>query len=126
MIDKIYSRRWLIQRLHGGPFGNHVDRWAAMFLEQGYRQDPLLHKMSLVAALGRWLEGKHHRLAELDDEKVDAFVHARQRRSRIQGEARMTLRFLLDDLRSRGDILPPLPKAAPTAFEQALHEYSHY
>ena len=126
MIDKIYSRRWLIQRLRGGPFGNHIDRWAAIFLEEGYRQDPLLHKMSLVAALGRWLEGKHHRLTELDDEKVDAFVHARQRRRRIQRGDRMTLRFLLDDLRSRGDIPPPLPKAAPTAFEQALHEYTHY
>lgn len=36
------------------------------------------------------------------------------------------LRLLLDQLRSSGDIPPPAPKAAPTALEYALHEYTDY
>jgi site-specific recombinase XerD len=126
MINAIYSSPWLIQRLRSGLFGNHIDRWAALLLEQGYQRDPLLHKMSLVAALGRWLESKRHRLIELDDEKVESFVRARQRHRRIHRGDRMTLRFLLADLRSTGDIPPPPPKAAPTALEHALHEYTDY
>ena len=126
MIDAIYSRPWLIQRLRGGLFGCHIDRWAALLSEQGYRHDPLLHKMRLLAAFGCWLEGKHHRLIELDDEKVDAFVRARRRRRKIQRGDTMTLRFLLEDLRSRGDIPPAPPKAPPNALECALHEYTNY
>jgi site-specific recombinase XerD len=97
-----------------------------MFLEQGYRQDSLLHKMGLVGAFGRWLESKRHPLIELDNETVDAFFRARKRRRKIFRGDRTTLRLLLEDLRSRGDIPPALPKAPPNALEHALHEYTDY
>ena len=125
MIDSIFSSPWLIQRLRRGFLGTHIEKLAALLLEQGYPKDTAEHKICLVAAFGRWLEQRRYGLASLDDEKIDSFLRARRRRWTIQRGDRKTLRQLLDQLRSSGDT--PLPQTQPPSpLERALQEYTDY
>lgn len=125
MIDTIFTSRWFIQRTRQGVFGDHIDRLAALLLEQGYPKKTAERKISLVAALGRWLEERRFGITELNEEKVESFIRARKRRRTIQRGDRKIFRLLLDQLRSSGSI--PLPPAAvPSALERALQEYTDY
>ena len=126
MIDAIYSRGWLIQRLRRGLLGSHIDRFATLLLEQGYAPDTTEKKIKLVADLGRWLEGKRRRLIWLDEEKVEAFLRARQRRPKFRLGERATMRLLLDQLRSSGDLPVPRPKPEGSSLDFALGEYTDY
>ena len=74
MIDSIFSSPWLIRRLRRGLLGTHIEKLAALLLEQGYPQDTAEHKICLVAAFGRWLEQRRYGLASLDNEKIDSFL----------------------------------------------------
>jgi site-specific recombinase XerD len=126
MIDAIYSRGWLIQRLRRGLLGSHIDRFATLLLEQGYAPDTTEKKIKLVADLGRWLEGKRRRLIWLDEEKVEAFLRTRQRRPKFRLGERATMRLLLDQLRSSGDLPAPRPKPEGSSLDFALGEYTDY
>jgi site-specific recombinase XerD len=125
MINAIFSSRRLIQRARCGVFGGHIDELASLLLSQGYPRRRAQHKINLVVALGQWLEEQRYHLRTLNEEKVEHFLRARRRRKKIQRGDRNMLRLLLGQLRSRGDIPPP-SKAAPSALERALQEYTDY
>jgi site-specific recombinase XerD len=125
MIDSIFSSPWLIQRLRRNLLGTHIERLAALLLEQGYPQGTAEHKISLMAAFGRWLETRRYELVSLDEEKVDAFLRARKRRRTIQRGDCKTLRQLLNQMRSSGDVSPP-PTNVPSPLERAVQEYTDY
>jgi len=126
MINAIFTSRWFVERARRGLFGKHIDSLAALLLEQGYRHDTAQQKISLVVAFGRWLEERRYGLTALNEEKAESFIRARKRRRTIQRGDRKMLRQWLDQLRSSGDIPPPLAKAAPSARERALQEYTDY
>lgn len=125
MIDSIFTSPWLIQRLRRNLLGTHLERVAALLLEQGYRQDTAERKISLVAAFGRWIEAQRYELASLNEEKVDSFFGARKRHQTIQRGDRKTLRQLLAQMRSSGDVPAP-PVKTPCPLERALQEYADY
>lgn len=126
MIDAIFSQRWVILRLRRGLFEHHIDRFATLLLENGYPKDTAQRKIHLVAMLGRWLEQQQHRLIALDEDKVEDFLHTRPRGRNFRDGDRATMRLLIDQLRSNGDIPTLPPKPPPNALERAVLEYTEY
>jgi site-specific recombinase XerD len=126
MIDLVFSAGWFIEWARRGPFGSHIDGLATLLLERGYSKGTVERKISLVTALGRWLEGKHYGLNELNEETVKSFVRVRQRRTKICRGDEATLRLLLDQLRSSGDIPPATVKAPQSVLEHVLSDYAEY
>jgi site-specific recombinase XerD len=125
MFNSIYSSPWLIQRLHRNLLGTHIERLAALLLEQGYPKDSTEHKLALVAAFGRWLEARRCKFTALNAEKIDAFLRARKRHRVILRGDRNTLLQLLAQMHARGDVPPPAAQA-PSPLERALQEYTDY
>ncbi len=126
MIDAIYSRPWVIRQVRNGLFGSHIDKLASSLLEQGYPKETIVIRIGIVVAFARWLAKGRHGLLEVDERMVDSFLRDRQRCRIIKGGDHKMLLLLLNELRLSGAIPPSAPKPAPTALEQALHEYAEY
>jgi site-specific recombinase XerD len=126
MIDSIFSARWLIHQLRGGLFGTHIDRFATLLVEQGYRPQTVEKKIKLVADLSRWLEGKEQKLIALDEEKVAAFLRSRQKSPIFRLGEPATMRLLLNHLRSSNDIPPTRPKPKGSPLDVAVRAYADY
>lgn len=96
------------QRLHTGPLGPYIERFAQHLSQQRYADATVRIKLRIVAKLSRWLECRQLGLDTLDEQQVTAFVqdlHRRRRRARM-GDA-TTLRDLLEQLRNI-DAIPEL------------------
>jgi integrase/recombinase XerD len=99
------------ERLHRfliGPLGPHIESFAALLSQRGYRPDVGWRKIWLVAGLSRWLERRHVTLRDLEERHIAAFLQARWRRvSKRWGEA--TMIALLQHLRESQAIRTPAP-----------------
>src|SRR5258707_227932 len=96
-------RRFLV-----GPLGPHIESFASLIAQRGYRPAVGWRKVYLAAELSRWLERKHVALKDLEEGHVAAFLHARWRRvTKRCGEA--TLAALLQHLRESKVVKPSAP-----------------
>lgn len=87
-----------LRRFFVGPLGPHIESFANLLTQQGYRPAVGWRKIYLVARLSRWLERKNVTLKDLEERHITAFLHARWKRvSKRCGEA--TLMALLQHLR---------------------------
>ena len=87
-----------LRRFRVGPLGPHIESFASLISQQGYRPAVGWTKIYLAAGLSRWLERRHVKLKDLEERHIAAFLQARWRRvSRRCGEA--TLLSLLHHLR---------------------------
>jgi integrase/recombinase XerD len=99
-----------LRRFLAGPLGPHIEGFAALISQQGYRPAVGWRKIYLVAELSRWLERRRVTLKDLEERQIGAFLQARWRRvSKRCGE--ITLMALLRHLRESHVIRAPAPEA---------------
>lgn len=114
------------RRLRSSTFGPHLDAFCARLADLGYRPATIRSKLGALDDLARWMEGERLALADLDEQRMDAFLAARRRRGRsCRGVPRTALQ-LLAQLRGAGVVRAPdpAPEAAPAA--ALLARYGEY
>ena len=102
MIDQFFSQPKVLKRLHFGPLDSHIDSFAQILVEQGYKTSTAKHKIRIVADFSRWLDQQGFSVTELDQITLNEFLLFRGRRGSIFKIEPPTLRDLLKHLRETG------------------------
>ncbi len=126
MIDHFQVSPAELDRFRSGPLGPHLDRFASLLSEQGYCNQAGMQKIQLVALLSRWLEQKHIRIQELDEQRIGDFLKAQRKPLRRYRWVQHTLTQLLQHLR-HSTIVPELRAAqAESPTDLLMHDYGRF
>jgi site-specific recombinase XerD len=102
MTARFFSDPNVLKRLHYGPLGSHIDGFAQILMEQGYKRSTAKYKIGIVADLSRWLYRQGLSVKDLDEKTLNEFLLYRGRRGSIFKIEPPTLRLLLKQLRDTG------------------------
>lgn len=90
------------KRLQGNPLELHVRTFATWLTEEGYAQETVQKKLSLLVELGKWLGRTRRAASNLDEQLLEAFA---ERQKGVHRGDLKTLQQFLDHLRGR-DVVP--------------------
>jgi hypothetical protein len=126
MIDGFYARDVKLGHFRCGPLAAHVDRFAGQLLSQGRATHTGRWKIRLVADFSTWLDRRHLRVQDLEEEPVDEFLKARKRQHLLRRGDRRTLTQLLRHQRQGGFI--PQRRAAPSInpMDLIIRDYTQF
>ena len=111
------------QRLRAGPLAGDIDGFAAWLAGEGYGHSSAKDKLQLTAGLSLWLAEQGLAIEALNEQRVEAFLHARKPR---RGDP-ATGRQLLAYLRNRGRV--PAALCGPpvdSALERITRTYERF
>jgi len=126
MTDHFFSSPDVLQRLHAGPLGDHIDSFSRLLLEQGYASRTAKEKIRLVADLSRWLERKHLQVIDLEEEKISEFLKFRANHYAPNRYEHSTFQALLRHLRRAGIIPHPAPPVDDSALDRIESDFGRY
>jgi site-specific recombinase XerD len=121
-MHRFFDKPETIKRLHRGPLGDHLDRYADWLVQQGFgRASARLHLVQL-ADFSRWLMKRRLTLIDIDLDVIELFLEDRRRRVRPHAE-RLTLQRFLRLVRPGWDA-----QQAPlvTASRAILQDFGRY
>lgn len=126
MIDLFRPQPEDLLPLRSGPLAGHLDNFAVLLAQQGYCRSSGWQKVRLVADMSQWLAGKDFKLAELDEQRTEAFLKTRWKtRGRRCGDS-ATLSLLLRHLRELGVIPAPRPPAVGVGRDFLQKDYEKF
>lgn len=129
MIDRFFARRFMIRRLHDGPLGEYMERFAEHLWKSGYSRDSGRTKLRLIADLGGWLQQQGLGVDALNEETIQTFLDEGKRLGfsgcRENGGP-ATLRQLLALLRDIGEIPTPPPQGEITPLQRIEQDFTKY
>ena len=99
MIEQFFSHPKVLKRHRFGPLGSHIDSFAQLLMEQGYKASTAKHKIRIVADVRRWLDQQGLRVNDLDESTLNEFLLYKRRRGSIFSIEPPTLQALLKHLR---------------------------
>ena len=102
MIDHFFSNPEVLNRLHFGPLGAHIDSFAQILEVQGYKRSTAKYKITIVADFSRWLDQQGFSVTDLDEITLNKFLLYRGRRGSIFKIEPPTLQKFLKSLRETG------------------------
>jgi site-specific recombinase XerD len=126
MIDGFYARDVKLDHFRCGPLAAHVDGFAGQLLSQGYATHTGRLKIRLVADFSAWLDRRHWRVQDLEEEPISEFLKARKRQHLLRRGDPRTLTQLLHHLRQDGHT--PQRRAAPSndPMDQLIRDYGQF
>ena len=74
-----YKNPRMLQRLHEGPLGIHIDLFAKQLLEEGHCIQGAWRNLRVVCDFSHWLADKQLSLHELDERIVEQYLKFRLR-----------------------------------------------
>ena len=116
----------VLQRLYVGPLGVYLDTFVQPLLAQGYASATAQYMMRLLADLSSWLQRHALTAADLNEQRVDAFLQDRYGRCRPTRSDRSALRRLLEHLRDHGVIPGLVIESDGTAHSGIASDFQHY
>jgi site-specific recombinase XerD len=116
----------VLQQLHTGPLGAHIDTFAQQLLAQGYASWTAKYTMRLLADLSRWLQRHTLTATDLNEQRVDDFLHDRYRCYRVHSDDRPTLRQWLEHLRDQGLIPVRGVETNTSPHDYIACDFQHY
>lgn len=116
----------VLQRLYAGPLGAYLDDFVQLLVSQGYASSTAKYMMRLLVALSSWLQRHALTAADLNEQRVDAFLHDRYGRCRPTRSDRSVLRRLLEQLRNQGVIPVPVVEPDASARSSIACDFQHY
>lgn len=114
-----------LQRLQVGPIGPHLRGFAALVTKQNYCNVTGWLKVRLVAKFSRWLQRHRITLKELNEARVDRFLHARWKRLARHVGDRITMDLLLRYLREV-NATPPKPVSDGSDIDLLRLDYQNF
>jgi site-specific recombinase XerD len=100
------TRPIVLETLHVGLLAPHLEALSRELSERGYAIATSDYALRLFAAVGAWLESSDHRILDLDEAVLDAFLVERYRHHQSHRHDRGMLAFLLGYLRRTGVLAP--------------------
>ncbi|NEV65341.1 tyrosine-type recombinase/integrase [Thiorhodococcus minor] len=97
----------VLEKLQAGLLAPHLAALSRELSERGYAIATSNYALRLFATAGIWLESSDHRILDLDEAVLDAFLAERYRHFKPRSEDHPMLAFLLACLRRTGVLLPP-------------------
>jgi site-specific recombinase XerD len=116
----------VVQRLYSGPLGAHIDTWAQQLLTQGYASWTAKYTMRLLADFSSWLQRQTLTAADLNDQRVDEFLHDRYQCYRAHRDDRPILRRLLEHLRDQGLMPARVVETRMGPHDRIASDFRHY
>jgi site-specific recombinase XerD len=114
----------IIELLHRGPLGDHIDSYAALLNQQNYKQASAYRQLLLISRFSRWMQRHGIAVHKVDEATLQKFLAISRRRKFQNGEA-VALNRLLSLLRQQ-KIVPALPSPTLSPRQQMLAEFAHY
>jgi integrase/recombinase XerD len=108
MIDHFFSNPKVLQRLHLGPLGIHIDSLAQILMVQGYKRSTAKQKIRIISDFSHWLDRQKLNVKNLDEKRLNEFLLCRRSRGPIFKIEPPTLRDLLKHLREMGVVPAPV------------------
>lgn len=125
-LEQIYRRPSTVARLRTGPLAEHIEGFASLLLEQGYRCTSLRPKMRAVRRLGQWMNEQTIEAQHLDESLITTFLEQTPHRGGPHQGDKKTMTSLLRYLRDLGVTGPPRTATdgrTPLTIER---EYGHH
>lgn len=120
-----FSKAKLLQRLHEGPLGIHIDMYAARLQQEGHCRQSGWRCLRVVGDYSRWLARRQLSLSDVDERTVDQYQRFRSRYRCPFLSDRPALNRLLSVLRGIGAI-PEKPPVALGLHEQVEQDFQRY
>lgn len=102
MVQTFFERSFAIDRLRQGPLAGHIDLLAARLATDGYSRVQTRIQLRLVGHFNRWLEQKHLRADQINEEMIERYWRYFMRKERVRSKDVCALMKLLDLLREQG------------------------
>lgn len=113
-------------RFQSGPFGKHIQGYAALLCQLGYASETGWAKIRMVSEFGHWLDQKHIGIEMLDEQQVAVFVEKRfEKVKRREGE-KATLDLFLKHLRQTHAIPACQPQTRQTPSDSLIQNYRRF
>ena len=109
-----------------GPLVPYVDGFRAELESQGYRPNPVIAQLRLLAHVSWWLADSGFEVADLTPERVDEFLVARRAAGHVLWRSAKGVAPLLTYLRHLGVVPVPEPARPTTPAEHLLEHYRTY
>ena len=126
MIEKLFDRSFVIDRLRKGPLGEHIDLLAHRLSAQGFSRVHSRIQLRYIGHFNRWLERKGFTPKQIDEDMIDRFWRSFMRRKRVRRHDAAALFTLLDFLREQGVTPNRTIKAVLTPRESQVEDYRSY
>ena len=120
-----YKNPKMLQRLHEGPLGIHIDLFAKQLLKEGHCRQGAWRNLRVVCDFSHWLARKRLGLHELDERTTEQYLKFRLRYRHPFLSDRATLHRLLWVLREANAIAPIPPKVLDP-LEQIEEDFCRY
>jgi len=125
MTQQFFRNPRIIQHLHEGPLGEHIDALAAQLQEQGYARGSAQQQLRVLAELSRWLQRQGRAATDLTPSGVQAYLRYRRRQGLPADCAAAACQKCLRLIRDRGLVAleRPRPLSAQERVAQAFARY---
>ena len=90
-LERIYREPRRVEFLRTGPLADHIEGFAALLLEQGYRRSSLQNRLCAAGRLGQWLRKRAIGARDLNEARITQFIRARRQRDRGEAAAAASL-----------------------------------
>jgi len=126
MTSQFFTEAGTLERLRVGPLSNHLDGFAALLAEQGFKKATGREKLRLLGYFSRWLNRRGLGLEKLDERVIDEFARYRRKElGRVDRGCLCTLRAVIRYLRDNGVVDQPAHGPADDV-DRLVREYHLY
>lgn len=120
-----FNSNKMLQRLHEGPLGSHIDLYSERLLKEGHCRQSAWRCLRVVGDFSRWLAGKQLGLRDVDEGMVAQYQAFRVRHRCPFSSDQPALNRLLVVLREEGAIVEKAPVRL-TLHEQIFEGFRQY
>ena len=126
MPDRFKLRPEELQPLEVGPLAPYMASFGASLCLQGYGHTKGWEKLRLVADLSGWMDRKHLAPKKLDEDRLDAFLKMRWKRTPVRSGDRATMTLVLRHLRESNITPPASPRPPRNDIERIERAYEDF
>ena len=120
-----YKNPKMLQRLHEGPLGTHIDLFAKRLLKEGHCTQSAWCNLRIVSDFSHWLAQNGFGLHELNEQTVERYLEFHLRNRYPYLSTRPAMKRLLSVLREANAIAPIPPKVLDP-LEQIEEDFCRY
>ncbi|MBW2018193.1 MAG: tyrosine-type recombinase/integrase [Deltaproteobacteria bacterium] len=120
-----YKNQRMLQRLHEGPLGTHIDLFAKRLLKEGHCTQSAWCNLRIVSDFSHWLAQKGFGLHELNEQTVERYLEFHLRNRYPYLSTRPAMKRLLSVLREVNAISPN-PSKMLSPLEQIEEDFRRF